>query len=89
MKVHWRSSMPRSVIWPATRAALWTAHAKAHASGAALVVAPELALTGYPPEDLLLRPAFMQACARELATLATALAALRRPAPGGRPSAPV
>jgi len=48
---------------------------EAHASGAALLVAPELALTGYPPEDLLLRPAFMQACARELATLATALAA--------------
>ena len=48
---------------------------EAHAGGAALLVAPELALTGYPPEDLLLRPAFMQACARELAALATALAA--------------
>ena len=47
---------------------------EAHASGAALLVAPELALTGYPPEDLLLRLAFMQACSRELATLATALA---------------
>jgi NAD+ synthase (glutamine-hydrolysing) len=31
-----------------------------------VVVAPELALTGYPPEDLLLRPAFMQACAQAL-----------------------
>ena len=47
---------------------------QAHAGGAHLLVAPELALTGYPPEDLLLRPAFMQACARELAALATALA---------------
>ncbi|OYU83751.1 MAG: NAD+ synthase, partial [Burkholderiales bacterium PBB5] len=47
---------------------------EAHAAGAALLVAPELALTGYPPEDLLLRPAFMQACARELADLAAALA---------------
>ncbi len=47
---------------------------QAHAGGAHLLVAPELALTGYPPEDLLLRPAFMQACARQLAALATALA---------------
>ena len=27
-----------------------------------VVVFPELALSGYPPEDLLLRPAFLQAC---------------------------
>jgi NAD+ synthase (glutamine-hydrolysing) len=30
----------------------------AHAAGADLVLTPELALAGYPPEDLLLRPAF-------------------------------
>ena len=35
---------------------------EAHAGGAALMIAPELALSGYPPEDLLLRPAFMTAC---------------------------
>jgi NAD+ synthase (glutamine-hydrolysing) len=46
----------------------------AHRQGALLVVAPELALAGYPPEDLLLRPAFMQACAETLATLAADLA---------------
>jgi NAD+ synthase (glutamine-hydrolysing) len=46
----------------------------AHAQGARLVLAPELALTGYPPEDLLLRPAFMRACEDELAALATRLA---------------
>ena len=46
----------------------------AHAQGAALVVAPELALTGYPPEDLLLRPAFMAACDETLAALARELA---------------
>ena len=46
----------------------------AHAAGARLVVAPELALSGYPPEDLLLRPAFMQACAGALAGLAAELA---------------
>src|SRR5438552_10456563 len=39
--------------------------------GAALVVTPELSLSGYPPEVLLLRPAFLDACARELAALAT------------------
>ena len=49
---------------------------QAHAAGACLLLAPELALTGYPPEDLLLRPAFMQACARALTDLAAALAPL-------------
>ena len=47
---------------------------RAHAQGARLVLAPELVLTGYPPEDLLLRPAFMQACADTLASLARELA---------------
>jgi NAD+ synthase (glutamine-hydrolysing) len=51
------------------------AAAQAHAAGACLLLAPELALTGYPPEDLLLRPAFMQACARALEDLALRLAA--------------
>ncbi|BAL96154.1 NAD+ synthase [Rubrivivax gelatinosus] len=46
---------------------------RAYAQGARLVLAPELALTGYPPEDLLLRPAFMHACAEALAALAEAL----------------
>jgi NAD+ synthase (glutamine-hydrolysing) len=48
----------------------------AHARGARLVLFPELALCGYPPEDLLLRPAFMQACAEALAQCARALADL-------------
>ena len=48
----------------------------AHAQGARLVVTPELALTGYPPEDLLLRPAFMRACDEALAACAAALADL-------------
>jgi len=47
---------------------------RAHAAGARLLVAPELALCGYPPEDLLLRPAFMQACADALAAMAVELA---------------
>ena len=45
----------------------------AYQGGALLVVAPELALSGYPPEDLLLRPAFMQACADMLALMARQL----------------
>ncbi len=36
--------------------------AAAREAGADLVVFPELALTGYPPEDLLLRPGFLEAC---------------------------
>ena len=47
---------------------------RAHAQGARLVLTPELGLCGYPPEDLLLRPAFMQACAQALADCAQALA---------------
>jgi len=39
-------------------------------AGASLVVTPELSLCGYPPEDLLLRPAFVDACAAELTALA-------------------
>jgi len=35
---------------------------QAHAAGARVVLTPELCLSGYPPEDLLLRPAFMLAC---------------------------
>lgn len=46
----------------------------AHAQGARLVVAPELALTGYPPEDLLLRPAFLAATRAALDELAASLA---------------
>jgi NAD+ synthase (glutamine-hydrolysing) len=46
----------------------------AHSQGAQLAVAPELALTGYPPEDLLLRPAFMRACAEAERTIARELA---------------
>lgn len=49
---------------------------QAYAQGARLVLTPELGLCGYPPEDLLLRPAFMSACADALADCAAALAEL-------------
>ena len=47
----------------------------AHRSGAKLLITPELALTGYPPEDLLLRPAFIEAAAEALDQLRSTLAA--------------
>jgi len=48
--------------------------AEARRGGADLVVTPELSLCGYPPEDLLLRPSFLSACAEELAHLAARIA---------------
>ena len=38
------------------------ARAEAAAFGADLVLAPELYLSGYPPEDLVLKSAFQEAC---------------------------
>jgi len=43
---------------------------QAHAAGAELVLFPELAVTGYPPEDLLLRPGFIQAAERTVREIA-------------------
>ncbi len=45
---------------------------EARAEGADLVLFPELAVTGYPPEDLLLRPAFIRAAERTVAEVAKA-----------------
>src|ERR1700752_990481 len=39
---------------------------RARGLGASLVAFPELALTGYPPEDLLFKPAFIEANLRAL-----------------------
>ena len=49
---------------------------RAYEQGARLVLTPELGLCGYPPEDLLLRPAFMRACAEALDECARRLADL-------------
>jgi NAD+ synthase (glutamine-hydrolysing) len=43
---------------------------RARRLGAGLVVFPELALTGYPPEDLLLRPSFLAEVQRHLESIA-------------------
>ena len=49
------------------------AASEAHQQGATLVLTPELALTGYPPEDLLLRPAFIEAVEDQLVQLTNQL----------------
>jgi NAD+ synthase (glutamine-hydrolysing) len=46
--------------------------AEARSAGADLVVFPELAATGYPPEDLLLRPAFVRAARASVEEIARA-----------------
>ena len=53
---------------------IFQAAADAFKQGAKLVLTPELSLTGYPPEDLLLRPAFIQAAQQQLDTLMLELA---------------
>jgi predicted amidohydrolase len=46
---------------------------RARQQGADLLLTPELALCGYPPEDLLLRADFCETCERELDALANSL----------------
>ncbi|HEX4555307.1 MAG TPA: NAD+ synthase [Xanthobacteraceae bacterium] len=46
------------------------ARAQAAADGAELVIFPELFIAGYPPEDLVLKPAFQAACRAAVETLA-------------------
>jgi NAD+ synthase (glutamine-hydrolysing) len=64
---------------------------RARAGGADLVLTPELSLWGYPPRDLLLRPALIQRQERVLTSLAAAcpgdlavLVGVAEPAPGRR-----
>ena len=46
------------------------ARAEAAAMGADLVVTPEFSIGGYPPEDLVRKPAFVDACEAAIGTLA-------------------
>jgi NAD+ synthase (glutamine-hydrolysing) len=54
-----------------------TAARTAYEQGARLVVTPELSISGYPAEDLWLRPAFMAACDDAVKTVAGELAGLK------------
>jgi NAD+ synthase (glutamine-hydrolysing) len=52
---------------------------QARSASADIVIFPELAVTGYPPEDLLLRPGFLRAArdsVKEIAAAATGITAL-------------
>ncbi|TXI43653.1 MAG: NAD+ synthase [Lysobacter sp.] len=44
--------------------------------GADVVLFPELALSGYPPEDLLLRPSFLRDCAEAIARVAAGVSGI-------------
>ena len=65
------------------------AYDEAEAAGCDLVVFPELTVTGYPPEDLLLRPAFVAQAAETLDKIAARTGACGRgdrlPRAGPRP----
>src|SRR5438094_960965 len=50
--------------------------AEGREAGADLVLFPELAVTGYPPEDLLLRPAFIREARRSLERIAAETAGI-------------
>src|ERR671929_162650 len=52
------------------RAAILAAIGESRQANADLVLLPELAVTGYPPEDLLLRPGFIRAAAESLEAIA-------------------
>ena len=55
----------------ATRIAAMIAEAR-DAYDADVVLFPELALSGYPPEDLLYRPSFLRDCEAAMARIAAA-----------------
>ena len=57
--------------------AIFQAAHVAHQQGASLLLTPELSLTGYPPEDLLLRPGFIQETRTVLQSLCDQLQELR------------
>ena len=56
---------------------IYQAAKDAHGQGASLVLSPELSLTGYPPEDLLLRPAFILETQKVLLELCERLSAFK------------
>ena len=66
----WPSSISRWVTWPECRAHHRDDPIARDSYGADVVMFPELALSGYPPEDLLYRPSFLQDCEAALHAIA-------------------
>jgi NAD+ synthase len=61
---------PHEGALTANAALIRKARAEAATLGADLVVTPEFSIAGYPPEDLVRKPAFIAACEAEIAALA-------------------
>ena len=61
---------PHEGALTANAALIRKARAEAARLGADLVVTPEFSIAGYPPEDLVCKPAFLAACEAEIASLA-------------------
>lgn len=61
---------PHEGALTANAALIRKARAEAAKLGADLVVTPEFSIAGYPPEDLVRKPAFIAACEAEIAALA-------------------
>jgi NAD+ synthase len=61
---------PHEGALTANAALIRKARAEAARLGADLVVTPEFSIAGYPPEDLVRKPAFIAACEAEIASLA-------------------
>ena len=74
MKIALAQLNPTIGDFEGNRRSILAAVAAAEARGAELAVFPELALCGYPPKDLLERPAFVAAAAASLEALAADLA---------------
>ena len=60
---------------------------EASGRGAEIVVFPELAITGYPPRDLVEKPSFLERTEEQLARLAAETAALPPPSSPATPAA--
>ena len=61
---------PHEGALDANAARIRRARAEAAAAGADLLVTPEFSIAGYPPEDLVLKPSFVEACMLRIEALA-------------------
>lgn len=73
VKVAWAQINPTVGDLEGNRRLIEQAAREAAQSGAQILLTPELCLTGYPPEDLLLRPAFVRECESQVQQIAESL----------------